>query len=398
MKRLFALPRLVPDACAPRALARDATSRLRRRVLVSVTLSAAATGAIPAQAQDASPEQALRDLSEALKAAAAEATADTTQSKPGRLRFTYELDRRGECRVRLTQRSRVWKAESKLVSDADLSLLSPEVNTWTDPNEGMVIVTAWTTSGRVEIPERWQDDDEQRRDAVRFRGWHRDAAERIARPLAAAITACGGRPQDAAAKALIARRVDSVSAAARAQVAADADTVRVLQARVPGPGRWVLDSSPPVKNRRQGWWAAVAASDTLVGRYRATRPVLQLYCASDRERIGLVVLLGQPAELKVNVEKRGGKQYLVNRAAVSLGRDDQPTRVTGWLHDHEKHRILPDEGKRLDEALADLTAARRYRLGVRLLDMKETSWAVFELDGVAERMAWLREHCGATPG
>jgi hypothetical protein len=78
-----------------------------------------------------------------------------------------------------------------------------------------------------------------------------------------------------------------------------------------------------------------------------------------------------------------------------LGRDEQPVRVAGWLYDRKSDKVGPDEGKQVDEALADVVAARRYRFGVRLLDMKEPSYAVFEVDGVAERLAWLRERCGA---
>jgi hypothetical protein len=374
--------------------------------LALVALSVGAHGAlaqaaVPAggiQSQGARAEQAVRELSDALKTAAVEATADTTQAKPGRLRFTYEVDRRDDCRLRFTQKARVWKAETRLISDADLSSLSPDIDIWTSPVDGLVIVTAYTTSGRPEIPERFRgtgDDEEQHRDGVRFRGWNRAAADRIAAPLAAAIRACEGRPQDAAARVLVANRLDSLAAERARAAAARADSARSVRARLPGPGRWVVDSSPPATNRRQTWWAAVAANDTLLGRYRATRPVLQLYCASDTKRVELIVLLGQPATLSVNVEKRGGKRYMVDRAAIMLGRDEQPVRVTGWLYDRKNDRVGPDEGKQLDETLADVIAARRYRLGVRLLDMKEPSYAVFEVDGVAERLAWLRERCGA---
>jgi hypothetical protein len=88
---------------------------------------------------------------------------------------------------------------------------------------------------------------------------------------------------------------------------------------------------------------------------------------------------------------------MVDHAAVTLSRDEQPERVAGWLYDHKNYRVGPDEGKQLDEALADIVAGRRYRFGVRLLDMKEPSHAVFQLDGVAEHLAWLRERCGASP-
>lgn len=379
------------------------------KCLFALALATLSVGARGARAQDARPagdiaaqrasaERAVRDLSDALKAATAEAMADTTQAKPGRLRFTYEADRRDDCRVRFTQRARVWKAETQLISDADLSALSPDINVWTSPSDGLVIVTAQTTSGRSEVTERVRgagDDQEHPGDGVRFRGWNRTTAERIAAPLAAAIRACGGQPQDAAARALVARRIDSVAAAARTVAAARADSLRAIRSRLPGPGRWVVDSSPPANNRRQTWWAVVAANDTLVGRYRATRPALQLYCASDTKRVELVVLLGQPAELSVNVEKRGGNRYMVKRAAMMLSRDEQPVRVAGWLYDGKNDRVGPDEGQQFDEALAEIVAGRRYRVGVRLLDMKEPSYAAFELDGVAERLVWLRERCSA---
>jgi hypothetical protein len=363
-------------------------------------LALALLAPIPAQAQGAPAELAIRELSEALKTAAAEATADTAQGRPGRLRFTYEVDRRGDCRVRLTQRARVWKAESQLISDADLTSLSPDLDLWTSPDDGIIIVTAYTTSGQPEIAERWRgtdDDTEHRRDGLRFRGWNRAAVERVAAPLAAAIRACGGRPQDAAARALVARRIDSVAAAARAKTAAQADSLRSIRARMPGPGRWVVDSSPAVKNRRQIWWAVVAASDTVVGRYQATRPVLQLFCGSDTRRVELVVILGQPAELSVNVERRGQKRYMVDRAAVTLQRDEQPARAAGWLYDTKNHRVGPEEGAQLDETLADLLTARRYRVGLRLFDMKEPSHTVFEVDGLARQLEWVRHHCGAKP-
>jgi hypothetical protein len=111
----------------------------------------------------------------------------------------------------------------------------------------------------------------------------------------------------------------------------------------------------------------------------------------------VVVLLGQPAALSVNVETRGQKRYMVRRAPVMLGRDEQPVRMTGWLQDMKNYRVGPDEGEQLDETLADLTASRRYRFGVRLFDMKEPSYTVFELDGVAQHLEWVRRHCGAKP-
>jgi hypothetical protein len=157
----------------------------------------------------------------------------------------------------------------------------------------------------------------------------------------------------------------------------------------------VVDSSPAVKNRRQSWWVAVAANDTLVGRYQATRPVLQLFCGSDTRRVELVVLLGQAATLSVDIETRGQKRYMVDRAAVMVGRDEEPVRVDGWLYDTKTYRVGPGEGKQLEQALADLLAARRYRFGVRLFDMKEPRYTVFELDGVAQQLEWVRQHCGA---
>jgi hypothetical protein len=99
----------------------------------------------------------------------------------------------------------------------------------------------------------------------------------------------------------------------------------------------------------------------------------------------------------MNVEKRGQKRYMVERTAVTLGRDDEPVRAAGWLQDRKNYRVGPEEGKQLDEALADLAAARRYRFGVRLFDMKQPSSTVFELDGVAQHLEWVRQHCGGKP-
>jgi hypothetical protein len=373
---------------------------VRRFIACVAALASAAPAALTAQAQaqGAPVEPAIRQLTEVLKTAAAEAKADTTQAKPGRVRLTYQLDRRGDCRVRLTQRDRIWKAEHQLISEADLSSLSPEIDIWTNPKDGMIVVTAYTTSGRTEVAEWWDDEEEARqRDGLIFRAWYRSAAERIATPLAAAIRACGGRPQDDAARALVERRADSVSAAKRAQAGAQADSLRAVRARIPSPGRWVVDSTPAVKNRYQTWWAAVAANDTIVGKYEATRPVLQLYCGTKNRQVEVLVLLGQAADISVHSEQRGRNHYLVHRAVIMLGRDDQPMRVAAWLHDHKKDRVGPEEGAQLDEALADLVAARRYRFGVRLFDMKEPSYAVFELDGVAQHLTWLRERCDAKP-
>jgi hypothetical protein len=168
-----------------------------------------------------------------------------------------------------------------------------------------------------------------------------------------------------------------------------AGTTPTLAAAADG---WVVDSTPPRKGRRQTFWAAVAAGDSVIGKYRTTRPVLQLFCHSNIKKVGLQIQTGQLISGRYPSPLTGSR---VGRTGVLIQRDDGQEQQAGWLFHMDTHVIGPDEnnqGKTVEEAVA----AGRYRLGV-MLNPVGRRYMEFDLTGIAERVEWVASHCGAKP-
>jgi hypothetical protein len=151
---------------------------------------------------------------------------------------------------------------------------------------------------------------------------------------------------------------------------------------------WAVDSTPYRKNRRQHFWAYVVAKDSIVGKYRATRPVLKLHCDNDRKRLGIQIWTGQFTP--------GGVISLMNhtgRTRVIIQHDDQPAREAVWWAQTKDYVIAPflDDGAK---AVEELLASRRYRIGV-FVDSVGRQDTEFDVTGAAEQAARLTSQCRA---
>jgi hypothetical protein len=103
-----------------------------------------------------------------------------------------------------------------------------------------------------------------------------------------------------------------LTGAAQAQAPAPVDSAAVSTVQSTVIGRWVLDSTPTRKNRRQTYLAAISASDTVVGEFKATRPILKLYCHNNARQVDLEIFVGQ--------QIHGSLPYLTSGPNVRLAR------------------------------------------------------------------------------
>jgi len=180
------------------------------------------------------------------------------------------------------------------------------------------------------------------------------------------------------------------AAQAQAPVPADSAPVGTLQPTV--IGRWVLDSTPTRKNRRQTYLAAISASDTVVGEFKATRPILKFYCHNNARQVGLEIYVGQQIQ--------GSLPYLTSGSHVGytelrVQRDSQPERKAKWLYDLDKQVMGPTAHDQ-HETIEQLVATSQYRVGVMLYKIGRQSMT-FDLTDAAERVAWVGDHCGVKP-
>lgn len=157
-------------------------------------------------------------------------------------------------------------------------------------------------------------------------------------------------------------------------------------------GRWVLDSTPPRKNQRQTYVAAIAASDTVVGRNRTTRPILRLYCHNNVREVGLEIHVGQQIDGTLPGVTRGSS---VGYTQLLIQRDSQPEQKAAWLYHLNKQVMGPDKRGQSD-AIKELSAASQYRVGVPIYKIGRR-YMTFDVADVAERLAWVADHCGVKP-
>jgi hypothetical protein len=154
-------------------------------------------------------------------------------------------------------------------------------------------------------------------------------------------------------------------------------------------GRWVLDSTPTKKNRRQTYLAAIAATDTVVGKYRTTRPILKLYCHNTVKQVGLEIWVGQQISGSLPGVAVGSH---VGYTELRIQRDSQPEEKAKWLYDLDKDVMGPDM-KHQHETIEQLVGTPQYRVGVPLYKIG-LRYMTFDLTEAAERLAWVADHCG----
>jgi hypothetical protein len=136
------------------------------------------------------------------------------------MELTYKVNEWTGCRIKLTSRWKGRLVERQRVSDADLSLLSPQVEIQDDSTTLLTGVMAHTTSGQPDIPVQvihGSGPKMRQAGTLAFMLSDRAFARTLARHLADAVTACGGQPRDEAATSLGAARRDSVTAEIRAR-------------------------------------------------------------------------------------------------------------------------------------------------------------------------------------
>jgi hypothetical protein len=180
-----------------------------------------------------------------------------------------------------------------------------------------------------------------------------------------------------------------LTGAAQAQAPAPADNAAVSTVQPTVIGRWVLDSTPTQKNRRQTYLAAISASDTVVGEFKATRPILKLYCHNNARQVGLEIYVGQ--------QIHGSLPYLTSGSHVGftelrIQSDSQPEQKAKWLYDLDKQVMGPTTHDQ-HETIEKLVATTHYRVGVMLYKIGR-QYMTFDVTDAAERLAWVTDHCG----
>jgi hypothetical protein len=158
-------------------------------------------------------------------------------------------------------------------------------------------------------------------------------------------------------------------------------------------GRWVLDSTLLRKNRRQTYVAAIAASDTIAGSFRTTRPMLKIYCHDNVRQVGLEVWVGQQIHGSLPGLTSGSH---VGYTDLRTQRDSLPEQKAKWLYDLDKQVMGPD-GKGRAKTIEELRAGGQYRVGVMLYKIGRR-YTTFDLTDAGERVAWVADHCGAKTG
>jgi hypothetical protein len=153
--------------------------------------------------------------------------------------------------------------------------------------------------------------------------------------------------------------------------------------------RWVVDSTPTQKNRRQTYVALLPASDTVVGDFKTTRPILRLYCHNNVRQVGLEVLVGQ--------QIHGSLPYIASGSHIGwtelkIQRDSEPEQKAKWLYDLDKQVMGPDVREQ-HKTIEKLVAATHYRVGVMLYKIGRR-YMTFDVTDAAERLAWVTDHCG----
>jgi hypothetical protein len=184
-----------------------------------------------------------------------------------------------------------------------------------------------------------------------------------------------------------------LTAAAQAQAPEPADSAADSAAdstvRPTFIGRWLLDSTPTRKNRRQTYVAGLAASDTIIGKFRTTRPFLRIYCHNTVKRVGLEIWVGQ----QIDGSLPGvGVGSAVGRTKLRIQRDSQPEQMANWLFELRKQVMGPDT-RAQPATLQELVATNQYRVGVQLYGVG-LRYVTFDVTDAAERLAWVADHCG----
>jgi hypothetical protein len=177
------------------------------------------------------------------------------------------------------------------------------------------------------------------------------------------------------------------AALAQAPMPADTDAVSTVQPTV--IGRWVLDSTPTRKNRRQTYLAAISAIDTVVGEFKATRPILKLYCHNNARQVGLEIFVGQQIHGSLPHLMSGSH---VGFAELRIQRDSQPEQKAKWLYDLDKQVMGPTAHDQ-HATIEELVASTNYRMGVMLYKIGRR-YMTFNVTDAAERLAWVADHCG----
>jgi hypothetical protein len=184
----------------------------------------------------------------------------------------------------------------------------------------------------------------------------------------------------------------ALAGAARAQAplpVSAADSAEAAAAQPTVIGRWVLDRTPTQKNRRQTYLAAMGASDSVVGEFRTTRPILKLYCHNNVRQIGLEIWVGQQINGSLPGLTTGSH---VGWTELRVQRDSQPEEKAKWLYDLDRQVMGPD-AKHQGQAIEELAAAGQYRVGVMIYKVGRR-YMTFDVTDAAERVTWVAEHCG----
>lgn len=143
------------------------------------------------------------------------------------------------------------------------------------------------------------------------------------------------------------------------------------------------------KHRRQTYIAAIASTDTLVGEFRATRPILKLYCHNNVRELSLEIWVGQHISGSLPCLRTGSD---VGYTALRIQRDSMPEQEATWMYALHDEVTGPKTSQR-SETIKELSAASRYRIGVMIYNVGQR-YMTFDLTHAAERIAWVADHCG----
>jgi hypothetical protein len=156
---------------------------------------------LPATGQQSDADASIRALQSVLathRSVLTDPKGGADHSAAARMEFTYKVNEWTGCRIKLTSSWKGPVVERRSVFDADLSLLSPQVEIQDGSTTMLTGVMVHTTSGQADILKkviRGSDPKTQHVGTLAFMLSDRAFARTLARHLADAVTACGGKPR-----------------------------------------------------------------------------------------------------------------------------------------------------------------------------------------------------------